>query len=116
MTLAPMARSDRSRGSDKLWERRRFPTPLRTNGSSFLVADIVNKMWHSESELVRTSQCLDWKEQCSAASYAACCMKLPMVEVFLCSDENYATSTLSELMLVVQRNLYEIVRQHFRDS
>lgn len=61
-------------------------------------------------------KCLDWKEQCSAASYAACCMKLPMVEVFLCSDENYATSTLSELVLVVQRNLYEIVRQHFRDS
>lgn len=43
-------------------------------------------------------------------------MKLPMVEVFLCSDENYVTSTLSELVLVVQRNLYEIVRQHFRDS
>lgn len=43
-------------------------------------------------------------------------MKLPMAEVFLCPDENYATSTLSELVLVVQRNLYEIVRQHFRDS
>lgn len=43
-------------------------------------------------------------------------MKLPMVEVFLCSDENYVTFTLSELVVVIQRNLYEIVRQHFRDS